>query len=162
MRHSKHFLTARHFTLTTEQKSVAYISDRRHKGKITFLCCILELSCYSFADIVYRPGNDQKDNVSPDTLSTTIFAVSSETQGQIAEVRASLNGQKKMETKKSICFFAAATKDSLYMQASTMSCSSSCSLNSFSWLRLKSSVFYLRFEDTGLLKRNVINKKKNE
>ena len=60
VRHWKHFLTGRHFTLTSDQKSVSYMFDQRHKGKIKndkIMRWRLELSCFSF-DIVYRPGKD--------------------------------------------------------------------------------------------------------
>ena len=68
VRHWEHFLTGRNFTLTTDQKSVSYMFDQRHKGKIKndkIMRWRLELSCFSF-DIVYRPG---KENIPPDTLS---------------------------------------------------------------------------------------------
>ncbi len=68
VRHWRHFLTGRYFTLKTDQKSVAYMFDQRHKGKIKndkIMRWRLELSCYSF-DIIYRPG---KENIPPDTLS---------------------------------------------------------------------------------------------
>ena len=77
VRHWKHFLSGRLFTLKTDQKSVDYMFDLRHKGKIKndkFLRWRLELSCYSF-DIVYRPG---KDNVPPDTLSRATCAAATE------------------------------------------------------------------------------------
>ena len=32
--HWKHFLTGRHLTLKTDQKSVSYMFDQRHKSKI--------------------------------------------------------------------------------------------------------------------------------
>ena len=74
LRHWRHFLTGRHFTLKTDQKSVSYMSDKRHKGKIKnekFLRWRLELSCFSF-DIVYHPG---RDNVPADTLSRATCAM---------------------------------------------------------------------------------------
>ena len=74
VRHWRHFLTGRHFTLKTDQKSVSYMFDKRHKGKIKnekFLRWRLELSCVSF-DIVYRPG---RDNVPADTLSRATCAM---------------------------------------------------------------------------------------
>ena len=73
VRHWKQCLSGRHFTLKTDRKSVAYMFDQRHKGKIKndkFLRWRLELCCHSF-DIVYRPG---KDNVPPDTLSRATCA----------------------------------------------------------------------------------------
>ncbi|KAK3716724.1 hypothetical protein QZH41_000929 [Actinostola sp. cb2023] len=77
LRHWKHFLTGRHFTLTTDQKSVSYMFDQRHKGKIKndkIMRWRIELSCYSF-DIVYRPG---KDNIPPDTLSRATCAAATQ------------------------------------------------------------------------------------
>jgi len=67
VRHWRHFLTGRQFIFKTDQKSVFYIFDKRHKGNIkTRNYCVwrLELSCFSF-DIVYRPG---RDNVPADTV----------------------------------------------------------------------------------------------
>ena len=73
IRHWRHFLTGRHFTLTTDQKSVSYMFDQRNRGKIKndkIMRWRLELACYSF-DIVYRPG---KENVLPDALSRATCA----------------------------------------------------------------------------------------
>jgi len=67
----------RHFILKTDQKSVFYMFDKQHRGKVKnekFLCWRLELSCFSF-DIVYRPG---RDNVPADTLSRTTCAMATE------------------------------------------------------------------------------------
>ena len=68
VRHWRHLLTGRKFTLTTDQKAVSYIFDGKHKGKIKnekMYRWRLELSCYSF-DINYRPG---KENIVADTFS---------------------------------------------------------------------------------------------
>ena len=73
IRHWKHYLTGKHFSLKTDQKSVSYMFDQRHKGKIKndkIMRWRVELSCYSF-DIVYRPG---KDNVLPDAFSRSTCA----------------------------------------------------------------------------------------
>ena len=52
-----HFIdSGRHFILKTGQKSVSYMFEKQHRGKIKnekFLHWRLELSCFSF-DIVYR------------------------------------------------------------------------------------------------------------
>ena len=75
IRHWRHFLTGSHFTLKTDQKSVSYMFNQRHQGKIKndkIMRWRLELSCYSF-DIVYRPG---KENVAPDTFSRATCASS--------------------------------------------------------------------------------------
>ena len=56
------------FSLRTDQKSVTFRFDQKHKGKIKndkILRWRIELSCYSF-DIVYKPG---WDNIPPDALS---------------------------------------------------------------------------------------------
>ena len=73
VRHWRHFLTGRHFTLVTDQKSVSFMFSMQHKGKIKndkILRWRLELSCYNF-DIVYRPG---KENVPSDALSRSTCA----------------------------------------------------------------------------------------
>ena len=64
----KHYLTGRRFKLVTDQKSVSYIFDSEHKGKVKnekLYRWRLELSCYHF-DIKYRPG---KENIAADTFS---------------------------------------------------------------------------------------------
>ena len=77
VRHWRHFLTGRHIILKTDQKSVSYMFDKHHSGKIKnekFLRWRLELSCFSF-DIVYRPG---RDNIPADTLSRATCTMASE------------------------------------------------------------------------------------
>nr|XP_039262013.1 uncharacterized protein LOC120338143 [Styela clava] len=76
VRHWRHFLTGRRFIMKTDQKSVSYMFDLRHKGKIKnekITRWRIELSGYSF-DIAYKPG---KDNVAPDTLSRISCALPS-------------------------------------------------------------------------------------
>ncbi|PIK56004.1 hypothetical protein BSL78_07097 [Apostichopus japonicus] len=71
VRHWRHYLTGKHFVLVTDQKSVKYMFDTNHKGKIKnekIMRWRMELSCYVF-DIIYRPG---KENIPPDTLSRSI------------------------------------------------------------------------------------------
>ena len=73
IRHWRHFLTGRHFTLRTDQKSVSYMFNQCNRGKIKndkIMRWRIELSCYSF-DIVYHPG---KENVLPDALSRATCA----------------------------------------------------------------------------------------
>ena len=68
VRYWKHYLLGRHFTLITDQKSVAYMFEKRHKGRIKndkIYRWRLDLACYSF-DIRYCPG---EENVSADTFS---------------------------------------------------------------------------------------------
>ena len=77
LRHWRQFLTGKHFTLKTDQKSVAFMFNQQHKSKIKndkIMRWKLELSCYSF-DISYKPG---KDNVVPDTFSRIIGALSTD------------------------------------------------------------------------------------
>lgn len=68
VRHWKHFLTYKHFSLITDQQSVSYMFGNSKKNKIKndkIQRWKIELSCYSF-DIHYRPG---VENVSADALS---------------------------------------------------------------------------------------------
>ena len=68
VRYWKHYLLGRHFTLVTDQRSVAYMFEKTHKGRIKndkIYRWRLDLACYSF-DIRYRPG---EENVSADTFS---------------------------------------------------------------------------------------------
>lgn len=77
VRHWRHFLIGRHFTLKTDQKSVSYMFDKYHREKIKnekFLLWTLELSCFSF-DIVYYSG---RDNVPADTLSRATCVMATE------------------------------------------------------------------------------------
>ena len=74
VRHWRHFLTSRHFTLITDQKSVSFMFDMQHKGKIKndkILRWRLELSCFNF-DIIYRPG---KENIPSDAFSRITCAL---------------------------------------------------------------------------------------
>ena len=68
VRHWKHYMTGKHFTLRTDQKSVTFMFDQKHKRKIKIdkiLRWLFELSCYSF-DVVHKPG---WGNIPPDALS---------------------------------------------------------------------------------------------
>lgn len=68
VRRWKHYLSGHHFTLTTDQKSVAYMFDKKHKGRIKndkINRWRLELGCYSF-DIRYRSG---EKNIVPDSFT---------------------------------------------------------------------------------------------
>lgn len=68
VRHWRHYLTSKHFTVKTDQRSVSYMFDKSQKSKIKndkIMRWRMELSCYDF-DIIYRPGSE---NVPPDTLS---------------------------------------------------------------------------------------------
>ncbi|MGL4482017.1 MAG: RNase H-like domain-containing protein, partial [Lactococcus garvieae] len=68
LRKWRHYLIGRHFTIVTDQKSVAFMYNRKHKGKVKndkIQRWRIELSCFQF-DIVYRPG---QKNVAPDAFS---------------------------------------------------------------------------------------------
>ena len=76
VRHWRQFLTGRRFSLKTDQRSVSFIFNKMHKGKIKndkIFRWRMELSCYDF-DIVYRPG---KDNVVADVFSRSVCASNS-------------------------------------------------------------------------------------
>ena len=88
IRHWRHYLTGRHFSIKTDQRSVVYMFDNKQKGKIKnekIMRWRIELSCYSF-DIIYRPG---PENVPPDALSRAFCAAVPST-GDLAEVHNSL------------------------------------------------------------------------
>ena len=71
VRHWRHYLNGRRFTVRTVQQSVAYIFDKVHQGKIKndkITRWKIELSCYVF-DITYHPG---KDNTVADTFTPCI------------------------------------------------------------------------------------------
>ena len=64
----KHYLTGRHFSLITDQKSVSYMFNTKHHGKIKndkIMRWRIELSTYDF-DIIYRCG---EENIPADALS---------------------------------------------------------------------------------------------
>ncbi|KRX73852.1 Retrovirus-related Pol polyprotein from transposon 17.6 [Trichinella sp. T6] len=76
IRHWKHYLTRRHFTIKTDQKSVSFMFSKRNVSKIKngkMMRWKIELFCYDF-DIIHRPG---KDNVTPDALSRTFCSMAS-------------------------------------------------------------------------------------
>lgn len=71
----RHYLTGRHFSILTDQQSVAYMFKTNHKGKIKndkIMRWRIELSTYDF-DIIYRPGCQ---NVSADALSRVCMSMS--------------------------------------------------------------------------------------
>lgn len=68
LRKWKHYLIGRHFKLVTDQKSVAFMLDRKHTNKIKndkIMRWRLEMSCFQF-DVVYRAG---RENQVADTMS---------------------------------------------------------------------------------------------
>ena len=70
LRKWRHYLLGNHFTIITDQKSVAFMFDGKNCSKIKndkIMRWRIDLSCFVF-DIVYRPG---KDNPAADTLSRT-------------------------------------------------------------------------------------------
>ena len=71
----RHYLTGRHFSILTDQQSMAYMFKTHHKGKIKndkIMRWRIELSTYDF-DIIYRPGCQ---NVSADALSRVCMSMS--------------------------------------------------------------------------------------
>ena len=88
VRHWRHYLTGRHFTIKTDQRSVAYMFDNKQRGKIKndkIKRWRTELSCYSF-DIVYCPG---VENIPPDMLSRA-FCAAIPPAGALGELHNSL------------------------------------------------------------------------
>ena len=68
IRHWRHYLTGKHFTLVTDQNSVRYMFDKKRQSKIKnekINRWRVELGCYNF-DIQYRPG---EENVPADSFS---------------------------------------------------------------------------------------------
>ena len=64
----RHLLMRQHFTLVTDQRSVAFMLDSRKKTKVKnnkILCWRLELASFAYT-ILYRPG---KENVAADALT---------------------------------------------------------------------------------------------
>ncbi|CAB4035659.1 retrovirus-related Pol poly from transposon [Paramuricea clavata] len=69
----QHFLARRHFTLKTDQRSVAFMFDSRKRTKIKnnkIQAWRLELGSFSYT-VEYRPG---KDNVAPDSFTRAFSA----------------------------------------------------------------------------------------
>ncbi|KFD63464.1 hypothetical protein M514_08581 [Trichuris suis] len=62
------------FTIKTDQRSVSFVFNRRHRSKIKIDKVFrgrTELSCLDF-DIIHRPG---KDNVPPDVFSRVAYGL---------------------------------------------------------------------------------------
>ncbi|XP_046862179.1 uncharacterized protein LOC124455579 [Xenia sp. Carnegie-2017] len=69
----QHFLAGRHFTLKTDQQSVAFMFDNRRRTKVKnnkIQDWRLELASFSYT-IKYRPG---KDNAAPDSFTRAFTA----------------------------------------------------------------------------------------
>ncbi|KAI3378313.1 hypothetical protein SNEBB_002032 [Seison nebaliae] len=89
IRHWKHYLTGRRFTLTTDQRSVSYLFDKSHRSKIKndkMMRWRMELSCYDF-DIVYRPG---RENIPPDAFSRSHCATVGVSHQTLIDLHSSL------------------------------------------------------------------------
>ena len=72
IRHWKHYLAGKNFTLVTDQKSISFMFDAKRGGKIKndkIQSWKIELACYNL-DITCRPG---KENAPADSF-THIFA----------------------------------------------------------------------------------------
>ena len=64
----RHFFSSRHFTLVTDQRSVAFMFDNRKRTKIKnnkIQDWLLEIASFSYS-VDYRPG---KDNAAPDSFT---------------------------------------------------------------------------------------------
>lgn len=84
----RHYLAGKKFTLITDQKSVSYMFDSKHKNKIKNDKVIrwrIELLPYTY-DLVYRPG---KYNTAADTMSR-LFSASSTSRSDLAVLHSSL------------------------------------------------------------------------
>lgn len=76
LKHWRHFLIGRPFKIITDQRSVSFMFEQKHKSKIKnekIMRWRLELSCYNF-DIIYRPGSE---NAPADALSRISAAIHS-------------------------------------------------------------------------------------
>ena len=85
IQHWRHFLLGRHFTLITDQRSVAYMYDTKTASKIKnekILRWRVELSPYSY-NVSYRPG---PENVAADTFSRTSCAMSTQSLTRLHDI----------------------------------------------------------------------------
>jgi len=90
LRKWKHLLLGKHFNLVTDQRSVSFMLDLKHRSKIKndkILRWRLELTAFDFT-IIYRPG---KFNSAPDTLSrATTASILHTSQTSLKELHESL------------------------------------------------------------------------
>ena len=87
--HWRHYLTGRHFTIKTDQRSVRFMFDKQHKIKIKndkILRWRMELSCYDFY-IVYRPG---RDDITPDIFSRSYCSMTCHDQRSLSAIHDAL------------------------------------------------------------------------
>ncbi|XP_059832284.1 uncharacterized protein LOC132397469, partial [Hypanus sabinus] len=75
VRHWRHYLAGKRFTVLTDQRSVAFLFSNQQRGKIKndkILRWRIELSTYTY-DILYRPGrlNEPPDALSRGTCAST-------------------------------------------------------------------------------------------
>ncbi|XP_059844624.1 uncharacterized protein LOC132404485 [Hypanus sabinus] len=75
VRHWRHYLAGKRFTVLTDQRSVAFLFSNQQRGKIKndkLLRWRIELSTYTY-DILYRPGrlNEPPDALSRGTCAST-------------------------------------------------------------------------------------------
>ncbi|KAL1454481.1 hypothetical protein WDU94_010725 [Cyamophila willieti] len=76
LKYWRHYLIGRSFKIITDQRSVSFMFQQKHKSKIKNEKIVrwrLELSCFNF-DIVYRPGSE---NAPADALSRISAAIHS-------------------------------------------------------------------------------------
>nr|XP_027225402.1 uncharacterized protein LOC113817525 [Penaeus vannamei] len=89
VRHWRHYLTRRHFTIKTDQRSVRFMFDKQHKIKVKndkILRWRMELSCYDF-DIIYRPG---RENITPDMFSRSCCGMMCHDQRSLSAIHDAL------------------------------------------------------------------------
>ena len=91
VRYWKHYLTTKHFTLITDQKSVHFMLDGKRRNKIKndkIYRWRVELSCYDF-DIRYRPG---EENVPADLFSRVLCSIAPNNKKIIIDLHDHLGG----------------------------------------------------------------------
>ena len=91
VRYWKHFLTTKHFTLITDQKSVHFMFDGKRRNKIKndkIYRWRVELSCFDF-DIKYRPG---EENVPADLFSRILCSAAPNYKKIIIDMHNHLGG----------------------------------------------------------------------
>ena len=89
VRRWSHLLIRQHFTLVTDQRSVAFMLDSRKKTKVKnnkILCWRLELASFSYT-IKYRPG---KQNVVADAFTRTSCSAITEKSSKLEDLHQEL------------------------------------------------------------------------
>ena len=82
----KAFFNGKAVTLKTDQKSVSFIFDQKHKRKIKndkIICWRAKLSCYSF-DIMYKP---RKENIAQREKERFCFSPSTHLKNNFGQMQ---------------------------------------------------------------------------